>query len=69
MRAYVLTGPGEGEVQDVPAICAEAKARGVRITAEVSPHHLTLTHDAPVRVIQSDTALTVPAGPVRKPPG
>jgi dihydroorotase len=24
---------------------AEAKARGVRITAEVSPHHLTLTHD------------------------
>jgi len=25
---------------------AEAKARGVRITAEVSPHHLTLTHDA-----------------------
>lgn len=31
--------------------------------------HLTLTHDAPVRVIQSDTALTVPAGPVRKRPG
>jgi dihydroorotase len=25
---------------------AEAKARGVRISAEVSPHHLTLTHDA-----------------------
>ena len=25
---------------------AEAKARGVRITAEASPHHLTLTHDA-----------------------
>ena len=25
---------------------AEAKARSVRITAEVSPHHLTLTHDA-----------------------
>jgi dihydroorotase len=24
---------------------AEAKARGVRITAEASPHHLTLTHD------------------------
>jgi dihydroorotase len=25
---------------------AEAKARGVRLTAEASPHHLTLTHDA-----------------------
>ncbi|HET8950681.1 MAG TPA: dihydroorotase [Solirubrobacteraceae bacterium] len=25
---------------------AQAKARGVRITAEVSPHHLTLTHEA-----------------------
>ena len=25
---------------------AEAKARGVRITAEASPHHLCLTHDA-----------------------
>ncbi|MGH7714046.1 MAG: efflux RND transporter periplasmic adaptor subunit [Gemmatimonadaceae bacterium] len=29
--------------------------------------HLTLTHDAPVRVIQADTALTVPAGGVRRP--
>ena len=28
------------------AAIAEAKARGVRITAEASPHHLTLTHDA-----------------------
>ena len=28
------------------AAVAEAKARGVRITAEASPHHLTLTHDA-----------------------
>jgi dihydroorotase len=28
------------------AAVAEARARGVRITAEVSPHHLTLTHDA-----------------------
>jgi dihydroorotase len=28
------------------AAVAEAKARGVAITAEVSPHHLTLTHDA-----------------------
>jgi dihydroorotase len=28
------------------AAVADAKARGVRITAEVSPHHLTLTHDA-----------------------
>src|SRR6185437_3837299 len=25
---------------------AEAKARGVRITCEASPHHLTLTHEA-----------------------
>lgn len=29
--------------------------------------HLTLTHDAPVRVIQGDTALTVPARGVRRP--
>jgi len=29
--------------------------------------HLTLTHDAPVRLIQADTALTVPAGGVRRP--
>jgi dihydroorotase len=28
------------------AAVAEAKARGVRITAEASPHHLTLTHHA-----------------------
>jgi dihydroorotase len=28
------------------AAVAEAKARGVRITAEASPHHLTLTHAA-----------------------
>ena len=28
------------------AAIAEAKARGVRITAEASPHHLTLTHEA-----------------------
>jgi dihydroorotase len=28
------------------AAVAEAKARGVRITAEVSPHHLCLTHEA-----------------------
>ncbi|MEW5915996.1 MAG: efflux RND transporter periplasmic adaptor subunit [Gemmatimonadota bacterium] len=31
--------------------------------------HLTLTHDAPVRVIQGDTTLTVPAGSVRRPAG
>ena len=31
--------------------------------------HLTLTHDAPVRVIQGDTALTVPAGRGRRPTG
>jgi hypothetical protein len=30
--------------------------------------HLTLTHDAPVRVIEADTALTVPAGGVRRRP-
>jgi dihydroorotase len=28
------------------AAVAEAKARGVRISAEATPHHLTLTHDA-----------------------
>ncbi|MGI8781062.1 MAG: dihydroorotase [Solirubrobacteraceae bacterium] len=31
------------------AAVAEAKARGVRISAEASPHHLTLTHDAILR--------------------
>src|SRR4051812_35057245 len=34
---------------------AEAKARGVRITAEASPHHLTLTHEA--LLAQLDTRL------------
>ncbi|WFE28893.1 dihydroorotase [Solwaraspora sp. WMMD791] len=29
-------------------IVRQAKARGVRITAEVTPHHLLLTHEAPV---------------------
>jgi dihydroorotase len=32
------------------AAVAEAKARGVRISAEASPHHLTLTHRALSRV-------------------
>jgi len=32
--------------QESVAAVAEAKARGVRISAEASPHHLTLTHDA-----------------------
>jgi dihydroorotase len=34
--------------ESVEAI-ADAKARGVQITAEVSPHHLTLTHEAILR--------------------
>jgi dihydroorotase len=32
-------------LESVQAV-AEAKARGVQITCEASPHHLTLTHDA-----------------------
>ncbi|HXH22639.1 MAG TPA: dihydroorotase [Dehalococcoidia bacterium] len=31
------------------ALVREAKARGVRVTAEVTPHHLTLTHEAVLR--------------------
>ena len=38
------------------AAVAEAKARGVRITAEASPHHLTLTDDD-VLASQLDTRL------------
>ncbi|MCA9585156.1 MAG: dihydroorotase [Myxococcales bacterium] len=37
-------------------ILAEAKSRGVRATAEVTPHHLLLTHE---RVIGYDTACKV----------
>ena len=40
--------------ESVEAI-AEAKARGVRITGEASPHHLTLTHEALLE--QLDTRL------------
>jgi dihydroorotase len=52
-RDAALAGYEEGRIhiqhlsarESVEAV-AEAKARGVRITAEASPHHLTLTHDA-----------------------
>jgi dihydroorotase len=52
-RDASLAGYEEGQIhiqhlsarESVEAI-AEAKARGVRISAEASPHHLTLTHEA-----------------------
>jgi dihydroorotase len=52
-RDAAIAGYEEGRIhiqhlsarESVEAV-AEAKARGVRITAEASPHHLTLTHDA-----------------------
>ena len=34
------------------AALRRAKAEGLAVTREASPQHLTLTHDAPVRVIQ-----------------
>jgi dihydroorotase len=37
----------------------EAKARGVRVTAEVTPHHLVLTEDA-VRTFDSNTKMAPP---------
>ncbi len=37
----------------------EAKARGVRVTAEVTPHHLTLTEEA-VRSFDSNTKMNPP---------
>ena len=51
-RDASLAGYEEGRIhiqhlsaRESVAAVAEAKARGVRITAEVSPHHLTLTDD------------------------
>jgi len=52
-RDAALAGYEQGRIhiqhlsalESVQAV-AEAKARGVGITCEVSPHHLTLTHDA-----------------------
>ena len=52
-RDAALAGYEDGRIhiqhlsarESVEAV-AEAKARGVQITAEVSPHHLTLTHEA-----------------------
>jgi dihydroorotase len=52
-RDASLAGYEEGRIhiqhlsarESVEAV-GEAKARGVRITAEASPHHLTLTHEA-----------------------
>ncbi len=37
----------------------DAKARGVRVTAEVTPHHLTLTEDA-VRAFDANTKMSPP---------
>jgi dihydroorotase len=52
-RDAALAGYEDGRIhiqhlsaRESVAAVAEAKARGVRITAEVSPHHLTLTHEA-----------------------
>jgi dihydroorotase len=52
-RDAAIAGYEEGRIhiqhlsaRESVAAVAEAKARGVRITAEVSPHHLCLTHDA-----------------------
>jgi dihydroorotase len=52
-RDAAIAGYEEGRIhiqhlsarESVEAV-ADARARGVRITAEASPHHLTLTHDA-----------------------
>src|SRR5918994_4778297 len=52
-RDAALAGYEDGRIhiqhlsarESVEAV-SEAKTRGVKITAEVSPHHLTLTHDA-----------------------
>src|SRR5829696_1415714 len=52
-RDAALAGYEDGRIhiqhlsaRESVAAVAEAKARGVRITAEVSPHHLTLTDEA-----------------------
>jgi dihydroorotase len=45
-------------VESVEAVAA-AKARGVRITAEASPHHLTLTHEA-VRALDTRMKMNPP---------
>jgi dihydroorotase len=52
-RDAAIAGYEEGRIhiqhlsaRESVAAIAEAKARGVRITCEASPHHLTLTHEA-----------------------
>jgi dihydroorotase len=45
--------------ESVEAI-ADAKARGVRITAEASPHHLTLTHDAILELLDTRLKMNPP---------
>ena len=39
---------------------ADAKARGVRITAEASPHHLTLTHEALLQTLDTRLKMNPP---------
>jgi dihydroorotase len=45
--------------ESVEAI-AEAKARGVRITCEASPHHLTLTHEALLETLDTRLKMNPP---------
>ena len=58
-----------------PARCAsirEAKARGVPVTAEVTPHHFTLTDDVPRTLrhqLQDEPAAAQRGGPARAPRG
>lgn len=46
-------------VESVEAV-AEAKARGALITAEASPHHLTLTHDALLKSLDTRLKMNPP---------
>ena len=56
VRAVVGTVP-RATVEEI----RRAKQRGIRITGEVTPHHLALTDDAIVRFDQRDPAASLPA--------
>ena len=50
-------------------IIAEAKSRGVRVTAEVTPHHLTLTDEAVGRIQHNGARLAAAAIGASRPRG
>ena len=63
-RVHIAHVSTRGSVDLVRA----AKGRGVRVTAEVTPHHLTLTHEAVAFSTSADEALTYDTNAKVNPP-